>query len=518
MADIVPSLFGLTPEMYQQRQAQQADAAALQYAQLTPLQQANFAIGRGAYQLAGALGGQDPQLQLISNRNAIARQIDYNNPESMMEGVNALTQAGDTVGAMQLADVARKMQSEMAQRTQRLAAAQASMAQATRERVQTTPADIAKATRVGEIAVKLRNPEITADERAGLEAELVTLRPERATPEAIAKAARVGELTTQLQNPNLDAPTRASLEAQLASLKPERTTAETATVALAGAIEGADAAVEALKLQPPGPERDAALRRATTRLEALRAQLPRGEKLPSVGGDREAVALEAFNKPFAELTPEQRATVNKRVEDEQKRKATAGAPRISVSSQSLQENEFSKQLGTAQGKRYQGALDLRDNAVSAINTFQQLSKLDDQGLISGTFATGRVGATNLLNTLGLIAPEMSERLARSENYQKIAGDAILATLGGKLGAGFSNEDRKFIQSLVPQLENSSAARRQLIDYMIRKNTALVSETTRLIDFAESRRTLNGFVPNIPLPSPSGAPAAGGNWSIRPVNK
>jgi len=132
--DIVGSLFGVTPEMFQQRQAAQADQQALQFAQLTPMQQAQAGIYRGAYGLAGALGGalgaQDPQLQLISTRNSIARQIDYNNPESIMQGVRSLSQAGDTVGAMQLADVARKMESEMALRTQRLAAAGASEAQA----------------------------------------------------------------------------------------------------------------------------------------------------------------------------------------------------------------------------------------------------------------------------------------------------------------------------------------------------------------------------------------------------
>jgi hypothetical protein len=135
MADIVQSLFGVTPEMYQQRQAQQADAAAMQFAQLSPMQQAQYGIARGAYGLAGALGAPDPQLQMISARNAIARQIDYNNPESIMQGVNALSQAGDTMGAMQLADVARKMESEMAQRAQRLSAARASEAAAEKTRL-----------------------------------------------------------------------------------------------------------------------------------------------------------------------------------------------------------------------------------------------------------------------------------------------------------------------------------------------------------------------------------------------
>ena len=134
MADIVQSLFGLTPEAYQQNQADQASRMALNFAQLTPMQQAQYGIARGAYQLGGALGGalggQDPMLQMISNRQAIARQIDPTNIESMTTGIQALNQAGDTVGAMQLTQVLRQMQSEMAQRTQREAAAQASLASA----------------------------------------------------------------------------------------------------------------------------------------------------------------------------------------------------------------------------------------------------------------------------------------------------------------------------------------------------------------------------------------------------
>jgi hypothetical protein len=172
--------------------------------------------------------------------------------------------------------------------------------------------------------------------------------------------------------------------------------------------------------------------------------------------------------------------------------------KTTVTSTQTQESEFAKQLGGEQAKRYSGAVALRDNAISAVKTFNELAKLDDQGLVSGTFATGRVGATNLLNTLGLIGNADVGKLARSENYQKIAGDAILATLGGRLGAGFSNEDRKFIQGLIPQLENSAAARRQLIDYMLRKNNEVVGETNRLIDYAETKRTLNGFKPAIPL--------------------
>jgi hypothetical protein len=109
MAEIVQSLFGVTPQAYQQAQQDRMDAQALQYAKLDPFQQANYAIGRGANMLGGAiggaLGGQDPELQRITMRQQIAGQIDYNDEASMKRGIAALSQAGDSQGAMQLQQI-----------------------------------------------------------------------------------------------------------------------------------------------------------------------------------------------------------------------------------------------------------------------------------------------------------------------------------------------------------------------------------------------------------------------------
>jgi hypothetical protein len=134
MAEIVQSLFGVTPESYQQAQQQRADAQALRYAQLDPFEQANYAVGRGAYGLAGAiggaLGGQDPELQRISMRQQIARQLNPNEPASIQQGIAALSQAGDSQGAMMLQAEYRKLVESNALVGQRGAAATASQAQA----------------------------------------------------------------------------------------------------------------------------------------------------------------------------------------------------------------------------------------------------------------------------------------------------------------------------------------------------------------------------------------------------
>jgi len=162
------------------------------------------------------------------------------------------------------------------------------------------------------------------------------------------------------------------------------------------------------------------------------------------------------------------------------------------------EAEFSKELGKLDAKKVSDASTARDNALATVRSLNQLEKLDNQGLISGSFATGRVGATNLLNTLGLASPTDQQRLASSQNYQKVAGDVILGVLGGKLGAGFSNEDRKFIEGLVPQLETSPAARRQLITFMRDKNMMIADEATRLENYARDKKGLSGFQPKLPL--------------------
>ena len=139
--DIVNALFGVTPESYQQAQQARMDAQALQYAKLDPFQQANYAIGRGASGLAGAiggaLGGQDPELQRITMRQQIAGQLDYNSDDSMKQGIVALAQ-NDPQGAMQLQQILLSQQAKRAAIGKDEAAAKASLAAAGREKVPPT--------------------------------------------------------------------------------------------------------------------------------------------------------------------------------------------------------------------------------------------------------------------------------------------------------------------------------------------------------------------------------------------
>ena len=169
----------------------------------------------------------------------------------------------------------------------------------------------------------------------------------------------------------------------------------------------------------------------------------------------------------------------------------------SISVDAKGETKFVEQLGKNDAETVTEAMKTRATALSTIGSLQKLNSLNNQELISGTLATGRVGAANLLATLGLASKDDVAKIATSQQYDKVAKDVIFQTLGGKLGAGFSNEDRRFIEALIPQLETSPEARRQLISYMIDKNKLIVDETTRLENYGRANKGLGGFDYKIP---------------------
>ena len=235
--DIVGSLFGVTPEVLQQRQMEMADRQAMEYAQLSPLQRASYGLARGGYQLAGALGGQDPQLRMISNRNAIARQIDPTNLESMQMGIQALQQAGDSVGAMQLAQVLRQAESEAAQRFQREAAGEASLAAARRERVQATPEKIQLARELASQRGAPGTPEY--QEAYNAELTRLTTTGESATPE-MRNAAALASRKGAPGSPEYDAEYQAQLSRMTAKAEGrEPTTPELTNARAFAATQGA---------------------------------------------------------------------------------------------------------------------------------------------------------------------------------------------------------------------------------------------------------------------------------------
>lgn len=212
MAEIVQSLFGVTPESYQQAQQARADQQAMQFAKLNPFEKASFGIGSGAYQLAGALGGalggQDPELQRITARQQIARQINPNDPASIQRGIAALQQANDTQGAMMLQSEYQKLVESKALVGQREASALASTAQAKRERVQASPKEVQLAK---EVAL-LSGPEDSPEYNTAYAASLLEQMAPKPTAEAKPNIQKLQEYAATLP---VGSPLRAQVDAAI---------------------------------------------------------------------------------------------------------------------------------------------------------------------------------------------------------------------------------------------------------------------------------------------------------------
>ena len=110
--DIVGGLFGVTPEMYQQQQANSARAQAIQYAGMTPQQQAQFSMYTAGQNIPKAIGGllgvEDPQLKMVRDVQAMRTQFDVSTPTGLREFAQALSAKGYGDLALQAANEADK--------------------------------------------------------------------------------------------------------------------------------------------------------------------------------------------------------------------------------------------------------------------------------------------------------------------------------------------------------------------------------------------------------------------------
>jgi len=347
--DIVGGLFGVNPEMYQQQQQQQVFNRAVALQNLNPLQQASVGIQQAGYNLAGALGGAlggvDPQLQRISTLNAISKQIDQSNPESMLQGAKLLADAGFTQEALGLAQYARKANSEIALAQQRLKEGRAA---AIPKEVQIAEYSANLKTQLGQLQAMEQTPEV-ANAIALLQNRLDALpQPkEAAVSTNIQDSLEIGRLVGKIDEldklpPDLQDPTRKKqLEAQLGSLTKNTKQGEFAQILQdAGFIPGSQEYKDKmtdfvnLKLAEKPETKTEALKNAIAfadfspfkkgtfeynqlvkeKFDEYVEKTKADRAPPSVGTDAERISLEKFGKNYYDLNTEQRAVVNKIVD------------------------------------------------------------------------------------------------------------------------------------------------------------------------------------------------------------
>ena len=187
--DSVMGLFA-DPQQIQQAQQQAALQRGIDLAQLDPFQRASAQLYQGGYMAGGAIGGalgaQDPQLQMATLRKQVLQGVNQADSKSLAQAAQQLADAGDLQGANTLAQQSVAIQAKIDEKQ----AGRETQLQIARERIQ---AQLEAAKERG--ATQLQIAQMAQEGRMQMAQLAATLKSEKA-PVADDKAAtRIGQNT-----------------------------------------------------------------------------------------------------------------------------------------------------------------------------------------------------------------------------------------------------------------------------------------------------------------------------------
>lgn len=414
MTQIVESLFGVSPERYQEQKDAALQQEALAYAKLDPYQRASAGIYAGARGLASGigrmLGGEDPGMRRVTEQDQIIRSINLNDPETYGPAAQRAYQMGHTELAQKIllgADTAYQRQEATRQR-----AAQMQSRQQTQAAQQLIPS----------LMTPGRPEQVMIDEAADTS--------------YLQKAQAAGVDQNILRQLMETAAGRAELKSYVDTM--EATRGKRTTIAEGGTVIEEDPLTGAVRTVATG---------------AVKPVTP-----PALGADFNRFAREvAFGVPYEKLTREQVTEINRRVDAEKKSNASAGAPKIMVN---MQEG-FGKPLT----ETITSNIKTGRAAFGTLNLIENMQVLLDEGVKTGF---GQEAMLNLGKAGQLFNPDLNLRgLAGQEAFQAFSNSVILPEVK-KLGANPTDTDLKFIVTGSPSLSKTVEGNKLMLDTLALK--------------------------------------------------
>jgi hypothetical protein len=424
MADIIPSLFGLTPEMYGQQQQTSAMNRGIQLAGMSPEARGAAMTYAGASGLGRAVGGilgaEDPQLQRITQQSQLLQGLDLRDPKSLEAAAIEANRMGNTQLAFKLIEL-----SDAAQVRAQQAQVRAQQAQTQR---QTSLAQLV-AQRAYDPGTPERAQMLDEQERQQM-ADQGTPMPENIA--ATAPSYDIRRVAPQLQA--LGAPGLAQLTAGLTAAKAMRP--ETVSIK-----EG-----ERLFAAP------------TQEGQGYKEIAFGGEKPKAFTGDMSNAALRLYQtndpaKIFAQYGQAGLDAVEKKALE------TTIAKRPVTNVTNTVSNNMQKGFGDTFTETISSNIKAGRTAVAANSAVQSMQTLLDEGVRTGfgqdtMLQLGRVGQ--------FFDPEFKIKgLAGQEAFQSFATGVILPQVK-QLGVNPTDADLKFISTGSPGLSKTPEGNKLLL--------------------------------------------------------
>lgn len=132
---------------------------------------------------------------------------------------------------------------------------------------------------------------------------------------------------------------------------------------------------------------------------------------------------------------------------------------------------------------------IQNDAASAVDMLGQTqiltSLMNDPNFRSGALAEPEMGYKKIIEALGGDAANVGSQ----EAFQAVTAQLILDKMGGSLGAGFSEGDRKFVERMAPQLSTSQTGNALIIQM----NNAVANRKIQINAFANKYIEENGML-------------------------
>lgn len=131
------------------------------------------------------------------------------------------------------------------------------------------------------------------------------------------------------------------------------------------------------------------------------------------------------------------------------------------------ESAYDQQIGKGLGEAMNTIQTEARNALSANQNLDAMENLlQDPNIYTGF---GGETALQLKRGLAAMGVQGAEGVDSMESFRALANRSALDTMGGSLGAGFSNADRDFVTGMTVSLNNTPDGNRQLIEIMRKLN-------------------------------------------------
>ena len=176
----------------------------------------------------------------------------------------------------------------------------------------------------------------------------------------------------------------------------------------------------------------------------------------------------AIQKSGAELNAELKAKGQPEIYDEKQAynvfstgdvKPIQSGPLVSLGTE---ETSADKKMGEEMVNRYFKIVDEGQTAVDAFGKMGMLRQLMlDPNFTSGAFTESKMNLAKIYAALGGDVSNL-KGVGTKEAFDALSKDLILAKMGGSLGAGFSEGDRKFVEAQVPQLGTTKEGNLQIL--------------------------------------------------------